>query len=834
MAPDQGSPGPHLELKWRQIQDLFHGALERPEGQRGAWLAGQMAESTVLAEVQSLLASFDREAVDSAAAQPTQGVPRPQTTMVCPTVPSAQFGAYRAIELLAQGGMSSVYRAERADGHFDQVVALKVMAAYLGGPEFLRRFETERQLLAALNHNNITRLLDGGVSSAGDPFLITEFVQGETIDRYCDRRKLSLEDRLRIFLQVCDAVDHAHRNLIVHRDLKPGNILVNEQCAVKLLDFGTASLMAAGTDVTSTGMRMLTPRYASPEQLRGERVNTATDVFSLGVVLYELLTGAWPFGDPASVLSELGRASGDVSAKSPATVVTAESAELRSLSQQNLARILKGDLTGIVLKAIETDPARRYESVFALAADIQNYLDGRPVLARAQTAWYRAGKFLRRRSVPATAAAIFVLGLFGSTLFAMHQARVARAEAQNAAVQARKAEKVSQFLNDMLSSAGEFAFEPRKFTVAQMLDAAQPRLEKSWKDDPVVEATLRVSLAGSYLAMQRFDEAKVQLDKALATFRSLRDTLGEAKTLATMGTLYDSIGQREESVRQYRSALEKFDRLGKDAPALQVFWLKNNLAFDLHRYLNRDPGDARRLIAEALDLAARDPSIPKSGVVQAQSAQAEIWMAEGKTAEAETLLLRAAQTGRQEDNGRAALLPLEYLLVLNARKGNFIAAAGFAGERYHLTLRDLGPDHVNTAVAEMDWARQRAEIGEQKEVVQQVHEAMRILHKAYPPLSSNLWQPTSGAASVLNHAGRYQEAEAYARELIAECDAEHLAEADARRAESLSRLGTALLGQHRKREAIEILSRSATDYEQTGPIWAKRAAQIRLMIGEAR
>jgi tetratricopeptide (TPR) repeat protein len=401
-----------------RIESLFHGSLLLPEGaDRAAWIEAQcQGDSDLLEEVCSLLlAHAEMEAANHV------------TPLQAPGIPTASFGPYRAAELLGRGGMSSVYLAHRVDGQFDQTVALKIMAGYLTGPEFLRRFETERQLLATLNHNNITRLLDGGVSSAGDPFLITEYVAGQPIDRYCDDRKLPVKARLRIFLQVCDAVDYAHRNLIVHRDLKPANIMVNAEGIVKLLDFGTASLVASQTDITMTRTRMLTPRYASPEQLRGERVNIATDIFSLGVVLYELLCGAWPFGDPGSVLSELNRATGTVHADPPSTVITEESAENRSAPREQLRGMLKGDVSAIVLKALEQDPGGRYESVRQFATDISGFLEGRPVLARPQTALYRTGKFMRRRWLPVAAVAVFILGLSGTTFVAFRQARIAQA-----------------------------------------------------------------------------------------------------------------------------------------------------------------------------------------------------------------------------------------------------------------------------------------------------------------------------------------------------------------------------------------------------------------------
>ena len=465
-----------------RVESLFHESLDLPpEVDRLKWLAAQCAgESGLFQEVSTLLDARLHMTAAKAAEVP---------------LPSVLFGAYRAVRLLGRGGMSAVYLAERADGQFQQTVAVKVMAGYLADLDFFSRFEAERRFLAALNHPHITRLLDGGVSSSGDPFLVTEYVDGQTIDRYCEEHKLSVDARLRIFLQVCDAVGYAHRNLIVHRDLKPANILVNREGDVKLLDFGAASIMAgAQNNPTVTRLRMMTPRYASPEQMRGERVNIATDVFSAGVVLYELLTGAWPFGDPTSVFREMDRAAGHLTAKAPSTAITEEAARNRSVSREQLSRALKGDLSAIVLKALESDPSRRYQSVRELAADLENVLGGRPVAARPQTRMYRTVKFLHRRWLPVSAASVFVLGLAGAAIIAAHQAQVARAEAL-------KAEKVNQFLNDMLLSSTDYSFDPQKFTVAQMLEAAEARLEKGRTGDARTEATLRRSLGAGYVAL---------------------------------------------------------------------------------------------------------------------------------------------------------------------------------------------------------------------------------------------------------------------------------------------------------------------------------------------
>jgi serine/threonine protein kinase len=807
--------------EFEKVESLFHEALLLPAGvDRAGWMRERcQGDGELLEEVQSLLDAHTKITAGAAAATPA---------IAKTAIPTAEFGAYRAVELVGRGGMSAVYRARRADGRFDQTVALKIMAAHLAGPEFLRRFETERQLLASLSHNNITRLLDGGVSSAADPYLITEYVEGQTLDHYCDDRKLDVESRLRIFLQVCDAVDYAHRNLIVHRDLKPGNILVNEEGTVKLLDFGTASLTAEQSDVTVTRARMLTPRYASPEQLRGERVNIATDVFSLGVVLYELLTGAWPFGDPDSVVTGLNRTVEDVPAKSPSTVITEESAERRSVSRLQLGRILKGDLSPIVLKALEGEPARRYESVRQFAADIENFLEGRPVQARPQTTLYRMGKFLRRRWLPATAAAIFVLGLLGSTLFAMRQAQLARA-------QALKAEKVNQFLNDMLSSAGELNFDPQKFTVAQMLDAAAPRLEKSWKGDPLTEATLRTSLGKSYLAVQRHDQAKMLLLAARATFQKLGNQSEEAGVLLLLGQNAAETGIPAEAVDDYRDALERLNRLGKSAPPLLVFRTKNALADLLYSNMNRDAEEARKLLSEAIDLAAREPSIPRPALALAQTTRGATLINEGKTAEAEAAFYQALETFRRENyEGIAKAMPYYYLANLNARGGNFATAREAARKYYEVRLRNLGPIHARTAEAKIMWARYRAETGETKEAVEQALEAMPTARVGLPPLSAILWTSLLNVSHILNLAGRFSEAETYAREGLAVLDNLHIPEVDARRGQTVFELGQALEGEKKYGEATSSLERSAGIFERLGPVWAKRAEQVRKMVEQSR
>ncbi|MBZ5728665.1 MAG: serine/threonine-protein kinase [Acidobacteriia bacterium] len=797
----------------KKLEALFHALIDIPgRTEREATAVRLSGDDAALARRALELVDSDEKAkAANDAAQCAASEPR-------------TYGNYRTVRPLASGGMGAVYLAERADGHFQQTVALKVIAPHVAGAAFRERFLAERQILAGLNHPNITKLLDGGVTGEGTPYLVMEYVDGQPLDRYCDMHSTSLRERLELFLKVCAPVAYAHRNLVVHRDLKPSNILVTGEGQPMLLDFGTAKLLAGAETNEDTGLPLSTPRYSSPEQRSRAPITTSSDIFSLGVILYELLTGAWPFGDPASPQEMLQRFARNTPMTLPQTVVTREASLARAANLRSLQGSLAGDLGNILAKALAPAPDQRYESVQALAADIGNWLAGLPVRAKAPSMAYRAGKFLRRRWLPIAAAAVFVLGLLGSTLFAVREARVARAEA-------RKSQEVTRFLNDMLASASTYSFDPDKFTVAQMLDSARERLEKSWKGDPLAEATLRQSLGESYSAIQHIDQARAQLTKALDAFHSLGKEKEEAGTLVSLGEMARNAGRSEESVRFLRQALEHLKHLGRDAPPYLVFSAKSVLGYELGLELNRDLGEARNLIAESIALAAREPSIPKAYVVGALTTQGNMLLDEGKFAEAEPILRRALDTGRREDAGGLwEGQPLYQLMSLSARTGNFAAARDYGHQRYEIFLHRLGPNHPGTVVAAMRWARYRADTGETAEAIEQVLQGMPVVRKSYPPPSFNLWTPTVIAAYVLNQGKRFAEAEGYARESLAVAHEAHLPEADPRTAESLFELGKALQGEKKYREATTTIESSAAMYDRLGPAYARRAERVRKTI----
>lgn len=428
------------------LEQLLEAVLDQAPGARSQFLRDACAGNPALrAELEAILAGeaedgpFDRlfcAFTEARSQEDADGL-----------TPGQRLGPYEIERLLGRGGMGSVFKARRADGQFDQQVAIKVLRRDAAGGESRRHFLSERQILARLSHPNIARVFDGGLAGGGRPYLVMEYVDGTAIDRYCDERRLGIRERLRLFDEVCEAVDYAHRNLVIHRDLKPGNILVSADGRPKLLDFGVAKLLAAhdeGGALTHTRWLPMTPDYASPEQVRGDPVTTTSDVYALGALLYELLSGHRPHRLGRMPPAEILRVLSDVEPLPPSqAVTTVEEGEgeegsarrvtpegvgrARGTEPRQLERCLRGDLDTIVLKALRKEPERRYAGAAGLAADIGRYLEGRPVLARADTVAYRSAKFARRHRAATALAVTIVLSLAGITAtMAVQARRVAR------------------------------------------------------------------------------------------------------------------------------------------------------------------------------------------------------------------------------------------------------------------------------------------------------------------------------------------------------------------------------------------------------------------------
>ena len=390
-----------------------------------------------------------------------------------------RVGPYRLTRELGAGGMADVWLAERADGAFAREVALKLPRLNRLRQDLAVRFARERDILARLEHPNIARLYDAGVTDDGLPYLAMEFVDGQTLTAYCDAKRLDIAKRLRLFAQVLDAVQFAHANLIIHRDLKPSNILVSADGQVRLLDFGIAKLLTDGenareTQLTQSVGRALTPDYASPEQIKGEALTIASDVYSLGVVLYELLAGNRPYKLKLQSAAQLELAIVDAESVPPSTHIAPAAAGTRMATSRQLARQLSGDLDTIVLKALAKSPANRYRTIAAFADDLQRYQDGSPVLASAPSRWYRLQKFALRNRVAVGAAGAISLSLIAAATISWWQAQIAREQANVARREAKRAGAVQTFLLDIFRANSDQQKDPLKARTTTAREILEP------------------------------------------------------------------------------------------------------------------------------------------------------------------------------------------------------------------------------------------------------------------------------------------------------------------------------------------------------------------------
>ncbi len=476
--------------RWTRIKALFSAASEMPDEERASFLANEAGDDAALiAEVNSLLQSHDT-AGDFLATVPAEL--RKGALFLEAANAGERIGSYRLVEIIGTGGMGDVYKAVRDDDQYRAEVAIKLMRADMRNPLSEQRFRNERQILAALDHRNIARLLDGGTTSQGLPYVVMELVAGEPIDRYCDARSLGTRERVQLFLQVCAAVSFAHQHLVIHRDLKPNNILVTADGSVKLLDFGIAKLLepdtSAGTNTeeTRTQMRAMTLEYASPEQVSGGTVTTVSDVYSLGVVLYRLLTGQSPYGKRAT--NDAQRMAEILSDTAPTRPSQATHPDRR--------RDIDADLDNVLLMALRKEPGKRYGSVEQFANDLRNYLNGLPVAARRGTLGYRLGKLVRRNKVPIAASVIVVASLVAGLGMALRQAHIAERER---AVAQRHFDSVRKLANTLLTDLyDEIDSLPGGMKVRTRLVQTAEQYLEALSREPGGDSELKIELASAW------------------------------------------------------------------------------------------------------------------------------------------------------------------------------------------------------------------------------------------------------------------------------------------------------------------------------------------------
>jgi eukaryotic-like serine/threonine-protein kinase len=501
--------------QWQRVRPILESALELEPAERPVFLDQACDDSALRREVDSLIASHERAGTDVLNPGSPLNLNSDEETRF--RLPSGKrIGAYEVLEEIAVGGMGAVYRAIRADGQYKQQVALKIVRSELGTEFTAARFKNERQILASLDHPNIARILDGGTTAEGVPYFVMDLVEGQRIDEYSDAHKLATTERLSLFLQICSAVQYAHQRLIIHRDIKPGNILVNGEGVPKLLDFGIAKILES-SDVTEQAeqtisvFRLLTPEYASPEQIKGQPITTASDVYSLGVVLYELLTGRAPYIVPTRTPHEISRAVCDTEPEKPSAAVRRKQAQpvngegnptdsalasTREGSPEKLSKRLSGDLDNILLMALRKEPPRRYTSVEQLGQDIRRHLEHLPVIARKDTSGYRTSKFVTRHKVGVAVAALMTVALLSATGVTLRQAHIAQVERARAE---RRFNDVRKLANSLLFEIHDSIQELPGATAARKLiiQRAQEYLDGLAQESQSDSALLR-ELAAAY------------------------------------------------------------------------------------------------------------------------------------------------------------------------------------------------------------------------------------------------------------------------------------------------------------------------------------------------
>jgi serine/threonine-protein kinase len=629
-----------------------------------------------------------------------------------------RIGPYRVVREIGRGGMGAVYLAERADGEFQQQVAVKIIRQILAGSETRRHFKRERQILASLNHPNIARLLDGGVSADGEPFLTMEYVEGVRIDDYAGAHQLSTNARLGLFRQVCAAVQYAHQNLVIHRDLKPSNILVTAEGVPKLLDFGIAKLLdPEGEDAgaqTLTELGVMTPEYASPEQFRGESVTTASDVYSLGVVLYELLAGHRPYRLKSRKPDDVARAICEQEPERPSAAFRdgvmgrrghgeiKESSSSIPPRPSVLRSQLRGDLDNIVLMAMRKEATRRYASVGQFSEDIRRHMDGLPVIARKDTLKYRSAKFIKRNKLGVAVAALVVLTLIGGIVAVSWQARVAAQERDRARIEAAKAERINAFLQSIFASADpnwySSGFGQRgEVKVVDVLEQAGRRIDVELKDQPEIRAELHHTIGTTYQSLGQYEPAGAHFRAALDSYRGL---YGErhakvAEALYYLAASTVGSGDTAGGLALLRQSLEMFRAVDPN---------NTNLPYLLHDFAATLIGAGETVAAEqaareGLELARQRYGDEHVLTLSLLSMLGRVYETRGDLREAETSYQTALATFKRMPNGRMQSTGmLENLGRLSLYRGEFGQAETLLREAFDIsrqTQNETHPQHVN-------------------------------------------------------------------------------------------------------------------------------------------
>jgi serine/threonine-protein kinase len=680
--------------QWQRLQQIFWEAEEKQGVERAAMLDQACAGDTGLRRsVESMLVAGETsDFLHDAVGHAVTGL----TLAIQPVRPGQAVGAYRIVRQLGSGGMGDVYLAQRSDAHFEKQVAIKLMRAGLDTPDLRARFRAERQILARLEHPNIARLLDGGALSNGLPYVAMEYVEGVPVTEYVRSHALSVRQRIEPFLSICEAVEYAHRNLVVHRDIKPANILVTAEGSPKLLDFGIARLVSPDATANTAGVtrvaeRLMTPEYASPEQIRGAAVTTATDVYSLGVLLYILLAGRPPYVTEGLSPGQIERLICEQEPERPSTAVL--SAGLPADTARRIHREVLGDLDQIVAVAMRKDPSARYGSASQLIDDLRRYLDGYPVAARKGAWTYAASKFVDRHRLAVIAAAAFLVVMVGFAIGMAVLARKIRLERDTAESERRAEQQVSGFLVNLFESSNTDESRGHPLTARELLDQGVATVDRDLSAQPQVHARLLDTMGKAYESLGIYSASEPLLAKAL----SIRRTIGGGRTLAVAESLKDlaeTLRLRSKFAEAEAAARESLEirqsLLGSEN--IDVAESLNTLGLLL--WLKGDPAAGEPFVRQALDIRTRLEGADSLGGAVYMSNLGGILRARNDLAGAESNYRKVVELRRKKlgDHPRTAIAMNGLALVLLSR-ANYAESETLLRQTTELRRKLLGENH---------------------------------------------------------------------------------------------------------------------------------------------
>lgn len=723
------NPDPTPNTLDSQILSHLSAFLDQPEEKRTAWLQENCGDNPRLMKAMLHMADAAAECGDFLESGPT-------STLI-PDRTGKRIGRYELISELGRGGMGAVYRARRADGAFEQEVAIKLFLQDLVSETALQRFTAERQILASLEHPGIARLIDGGTTSDGTPYVVMELIEGESITHYCDHNSLDLQSRLKLFQGICQTLEVAHEKGIVHRDIKPANVLATREGRTVLVDFGIAKVLraeefAAALPATVPGLTALTPDYASPEQIRGQDIGVASDIYSLGILLYEILTGSRPYTTNSLSPGEIERSVCETIPPDPSSRVAAMRAKPPPGLDDNrkLRSKLSGDLDRIVMTALRKQPLQRYKSAASFAADIGRYLSGLPVQASGASKLYRAGKFVARHRFVVAATAFAFVALLGGLIAVSLQAREAQQQRDLAMQEANRAKSAKDFLVEMIARADPYE-NSESATLIGAIKQSIPGIDTRFKGQPQLEADMRYAIGYALQNLGEIEPAREQIEKALVLRKQSGSRLDIAEATSGLGIIDWWKSDFKNGELRFRQALDLIDVDSSNrASTLRVDALINLAGMLI------DAGDYPRSESISRKALAAIEDWPEAPI----ATRATLW-GNLATAQQSNLKLDAAAESFDKTLELQRLASGEmnpaYAIALNNQAHLFLAQGkpekAIENLKQSLKIRrqTLGKNHPQTATALANLAHVQTTIGDFAAAETNALEALKIADEGY-------------------------------------------------------------------------------------------------------